>query len=1549
MASITNQISDVEGGGGGGKVPEETGDLQPTRGEEQSCDGIEGSRPPYDCHFTEAITSLAEKEGEDKAEEGAMMPSADYEGDTREDIDPLEINMEEGGEAIDITQIVASQAEDTGKDEVAEKQVDSMVVETVVVMPGNSQPPPPRKRKKEGSISPGEEEARWYNSEEDPTVGTQGRKVQAGVKARRGIPDNPESERETETKRTRPKDKREDSKAAPTTSGRSIYLKDSESEAVTVSSEEEYMPNTRATARKKAKAGKKRRKVEPRGKDQKETESDRSREGRKLIKGVSDMVKETTRCKAAGRQEGAKEGNPGANKAAGRQEGAKEGNPGANKGTKGQLSQRKGNSLDKDDTPDADNREESVVLGPLRYNKMTAASAGALALEWLDEIEECRFKSSNMQGRVSGHIKSNVVKIKDLVKSLVGRAEATGDPLYLRMRNSELSMQIQNYKETCERNEADLSSAKRTIQELKKAMPKADGRKHKTGTKSKMEEESKERGRGNSSGNEDPAQGGDPDTEVEPMELGKEEGRCEDVVWRPQLNGTSVPIPSTASKQNVSDVGKERVETITRQIAELVKVRRQLRKDRSLDKKGNNVAATERARNSGRAEERQKPAGLRISSDIQLVPPRAKADPCEDIPLSEREGKMPADKKDGDWVTVGKGKGKRPQPQQKRVATMANEEEVGAVLRKNEARRRPPKTAAVTITGRAEGFSYANVLRKAREKISLAGIGIEQSKIRRAINGGILMEIMGPDGRGKAEALVAKLKEALQDDGVVVTRPVVKGEIRIIGLDDSVTCEEVRDVVASSGNCTPEEVRTGDLRKMSNGLSMIWVQCPLAAATLVAKGEKIRIGWTIARVELLRARPLQCFRCWEYGHVMNACKSTTDRSAACYRCGMDGHCAKQCTTAPKCMVCTERGGDGKHRMGSWEAYNLLIHQAAELETDLCVIAEPPAAPEAGNWYRSDNGLAAVVWRSKGSARLGLCSLVKRGHDFVIVEAGGVRIASCYVSPQTKRGPFLQFLDELGEAVREIGVTRIIVAGDFNARSRTWDKGRPNARGDLLEEWAAENDVRILNVGREPTCVRPQGCSVVDTTWGSPDLAAKAEGWRVLDFRSTKNSNRGKGGYDRWKLSKLDVEVFQALWELRCEEDRIDGDVDKTAADTAAWLQRTMKEACDLAAPRASKGRARRRTYWWNQEIAEVRRACIKVRRILTRKAKKKDAGFNDESKRELAKVRKSYRECTDRMRKLIRVARKNAWHELIATIEADPWGTPYRLVLGKMRNTASRLTETLEEETVDRLIDALFPAGRLLDDANQDIQVAWRDCWKVSTVEVRAILENRGAKNRAPGIDGFTAGIWKKVPNAVAGKVAECLTICLREGTFPVDWKRAILVLIPKGSPPSTELMPKVRPICLLNEIGKVLERVIANRMLGWMRENPMADLADNQYGFREGRSTCDAIIKVQNVVTKCIRNGEYAIGISLDIKNAFNSIPWVRIHEALEKKGFPNYIRKIVAAYLSDRWIEYGVTGGGTKRRAVRAGVPQGSVLGPLLWNVVYDGVLRSGIEEGL
>lgn len=137
------------------------------------------------------------------------------------------------------------------------------------------------------------------------------------------------------------------------------------------------------------------------------------------------------------------------------------------------------------------------------------------------------------------------------------------------------------------------------------------------------------------------------------------------------------------------------------------------------------------------------------------------------------------------------------------------------------------------------------------------------------------------------------------------------------------------------------------------------------------------------------------------------------------------------------------------------------------------------------------------------------------------------------------------------------------------------------------------------------------------------------------------------------------------------------------------------------------------------------------------------------------------------------------------------------------------------------------------------------------------------------------------------------------------------------------------------------MERVIKGRMEEHIIEG-RENLSKNQFGFRKGISTIDAIMKVREMVNAKLKKGLVVLAMCIDIKNAFNSIEWGEIRRALERKKFPKYLQNIIGSYLNDRKIVWEGKDGRKRYRKVERGVPQGSVLGPLLWNITYDSVLR-------
>jgi len=155
------------------------------------------------------------------------------------------------------------------------------------------------------------------------------------------------------------------------------------------------------------------------------------------------------------------------------------------------------------------------------------------------------------------------------------------------------------------------------------------------------------------------------------------------------------------------------------------------------------------------------------------------------------------------------------------------------------------------------------------------------------------------------------------------------------------------------------------------------------------------------------------------------------------------------------------------------------------------------------------------------------------------------------------------------------------------------------------------------------------------------------------------------------------------------------------------------------------------------------------------------------------------------------------------------------------------------------------------------------------------------------------------------------------------------------------------RPICLLDEAGKLFERVVTNRLVQHLKQvGP--DISDAQYGFREGLSTVDAIQCVRNLAEERMAQGGVVLAVSLDIMNAFNSLPWDRMKESLRWHGVPKYLANVIHDYLRDRWVVYTDGTGTVRKGELHCGVPQGSVLGPLLWDIGYNVVLQTALPPG-
>lgn len=229
-----------------------------------------------------------------------------------------------------------------------------------------------------------------------------------------------------------------------------------------------------------------------------------------------------------------------------------------------------------------------------------------------------------------------------------------------------------------------------------------------------------------------------------------------------------------------------------------------------------------------------------------------------------------------------------------------------------------PKTAAVVLSA-SVGMetACAELLKRAKEVISIKEMGIPPLEVSRARAGGLILKVPGHSPREGADLLAASLSGLAGEMGVRVTRPIKRADARVSGIEASSTEEDVMAAIASATGCARNDLRCGRIRRGPAGVGSLWLQCPLEVAVQLARARGVEVGWSRVAVELLRDRPLRCYRCLEVGHVGARCTSEVDRSGRCYRCGSTGHKVEGCEArVPRCPLCVDKGKPYQHGLGA---------------------------------------------------------------------------------------------------------------------------------------------------------------------------------------------------------------------------------------------------------------------------------------------------------------------------------------------------------------------------------------------------------------------------------------------------------------------------------------------------------------------------------------------------------------------------------------------------------------------------------------------------------
>ena len=170
---------------------------------------------------------------------------------------------------------------------------------------------------------------------------------------------------------------------------------------------------------------------------------------------------------------------------------------------------------------------------------------------------------------------------------------------------------------------------------------------------------------------------------------------------------------------------------------------------------------------------------------------------------------------------------------------------------------------------------------------------------------------------------------------------------------------------------------------------------------------------------------------------------------------------------------------------------------------------------------------------------------------------------------------------------------------------------------------------------------------------------------------------------------------------------------------------------------------------------------------------------------------------------------------------------------------------------------------------------------------------------------------------------------CMVDGYFPTELKIGRVSPIYKKE--NEELLENYRPVSTLPIFGKIYEKLIYNRLYRFLADNNM--IYDNQYGFRKGHSTSHALNYSVNYVEDQLKNKKHVLGIFIDLSKAFDTLDHSILLRKLSYYGITGNELKLISSYLSDRKQFVNVLNENSESLPIKYGVPQGSVLGPLLF----------------